>query len=303
VHLPELDDFRRPQWRSSVPALWRDAQTVQLGDDVVVDRLTAKQHSWMTTLDGSRTSEQVAESLPIPAIDARRLLRAMLAAGALVDAGRTPATLRFGRPEAREAAQRIFETAIDITGNAVTALAVMEARDRARVGITGSGHLRDAVAHALDAAGLIEVATPERATIAVLTDAPHPDVPARYDGEALDRPHLHVGVRAHRAVIGPLVVPGRTSCLRCAHLHRRDADPSWPLVAVQWSQADGGAARADPLIVTLAAAHAVHAVRSWVDNPHADWVDTALDLRLGNTTPTKVSRPPHPLCGCLWGTT
>ena len=38
------------------------------------------------------------------------------------------------------------------------------------------------------------------------------------------------------AWVGPLVVPGRTSCLRCADLSRRDADPHWPLVLAQLSR-------------------------------------------------------------------
>ena len=39
--------------------------------------------------------------------------------------------------------------------------------------------------------------------------------------------------RAGRAVVGPLVLPGRSSCLSCAHRHRTDADPGWPAVARQ----------------------------------------------------------------------
>ena len=34
-------------------------------------------------------------------------------------------------------------------------------------------------------------------------------------------------------VVGPLVIPGLTSCLRCADLHRRDRDPAWHALAVQ----------------------------------------------------------------------
>jgi len=301
VHLPELDAFHRPQWRANVPPLWRDSHTLQLGDHVIVDRLTPAHVDWMTTLDGTRTCEQLTTDLPIAVAEARRLLRALLAAGALIDAGRAPAALRFGRPEERAAAQRRFDAAIDVSRDPHAALHAMDARDRARVGIEGSGQLRDAVAYALDAGGLTEVATFDRATIVVLAGAAHPDIPARFDGEALERPHLHVGVRGHRAVIGPLVVPGRTACLRCAHLHHRDADPAWPLVAVQWTQADRGPERADPLIVTMAAAHAAHAVRSWVDDPDGDWVNTALEVSLGTATTRVLSRPPHPLCGCLWG--
>ena len=46
-------------------------------------------------------------------------------------------------------------------------------------------------------------------------------------------PHLVATVRGETGIVGPLVVPGVTSCLRCADLHRRDADPRWPRLAAQ----------------------------------------------------------------------
>ena len=38
-------------------------------------------------------------------------------------------------------------------------------------------------------------------------------------------PHLVATVRGQTGVVGPLVVPGATSCLRCADLHRAAVDP------------------------------------------------------------------------------
>src|SRR3712207_7110553 len=46
-------------------------------------------------------------------------------------------------------------------------------------------------------------------------------------------PHLVATVRGETGVVGPLVVPGATGCLRCADLHRRDRDPRWPALAAQ----------------------------------------------------------------------
>lgn len=43
-------------------------------------------------------------------------------------------------------------------------------------------------------------------------------------------PHLAAWAGAARAVVGPMVLPGRSSCLWCAELVRSDADPDWPLV-------------------------------------------------------------------------
>ena len=47
------------------------------------------------------------------------------------------------------------------------------------------------------------------------------------------QPHLHVHCRDGRVVVGPMVVPGLTPCLRCADLYRADRDPRSPYVAAQ----------------------------------------------------------------------
>ncbi|WP_250279995.1 ThiF family adenylyltransferase [Frankia sp. Cppng1_Ct_nod] len=67
-------------------------------------------------------------------------------------------------------------------------------------------------------------------------------------------PHLLSGVRETTAVIGPLVLPGRTSCLHCQHLHRRAAEPTWPLLALQMSRRpDAGVDACDVTLATVAA--------------------------------------------------
>lgn len=48
-----------------------------------------------------------------------------------------------------------------------------------------------------------------------------------------DIAHLPVELAGDRVTVGPLIVPGRTGCLICAHSHRRDRDPHWPAVAAQ----------------------------------------------------------------------
>ncbi|MEI6363775.1 MAG: TOMM precursor leader peptide-binding protein [Actinomycetes bacterium] len=298
--IPELADLQRPQWRSHVPALWRDNATIQLGDDVIIDRVSPEQVEWLRRLDGSHTGEQLGAELTFSLTDARRLVRCLRAAGAVIDAATVPQALRFTAAEARDALVRRWDAAVDQHRDPVRAIQMIDARDRLRVAIIGEGELRDALARALEAAGLTEVATTASAGCVVLADAHHPDVPAHLDATYLDIPHLHVGVRGDRGIVGPMVVPGVTGCLRCAHLHRRDRDRAWSLLAVQWSQA--GASTADPLVVILAAAHAAQLVRTWVDEPRDPqrWADLAVELRLSWLQGQVVSRPPHPLCGCRW---
>lgn len=58
-----------------------------------------------------------------------------------------------------------------------------------------------------------------------------PDVTRRLVSEG--QPHLAVSAGEVRGVVGPLVLPGRTSCLNCHDLHRRDADAGWPRVQLE----------------------------------------------------------------------
>ena len=45
--------------------------------------------------------------------------------------------------------------------------------------------------------------------------------------------HMHVYCRDGRVVVGPTVVPGHSTCLRCTDLFRARRDPRWPFVAAQ----------------------------------------------------------------------
>ena len=298
-----LGTIRRPRWRPEVPVLWRTATTVQLGDDVVVTGVDRDQVAWMTTLDGLRTSDEVLDDLPLPTATVGRLVRAMLAAGALDDAARLPDALRWAGRWEREPALRRYGSLVSTVRDLDRAHAAVNRRDRMRVLLVGSGELADHVRTALFAAGLHEAhGCPP--TVVVLADAPHPDVPAQFDRPELDLPHLHAGVLGARAVVGPLVVPGRTSCLRCAHLHRRDADPAWPLLAVQWTHAVAGLALpdVDPLLARMAGDVAALLLRTWADYPDAPerWSDVAIEARLPDGTTRRQARPAHPLCGCRW---
>lgn len=48
-----------------------------------------------------------------------------------------------------------------------------------------------------------------------------------------DRPHLPIAFEHQAAVIGPLVIPGRTPCLSCRDEHERRRDPAWPMLHAQ----------------------------------------------------------------------
>ncbi|MGY1693417.1 MULTISPECIES: ThiF family adenylyltransferase [unclassified Geodermatophilus] len=110
--------------------------------------------------------------------------------------------------------------------------------------------------------------------------------------------HLVATVRGETGVVGPLVVPGVTSCLRCADLHRRDADPRWPALAAQLT---GGADAPSGSTLTcwataLAAAQQVLAYLDGSGSPAA--LSAVVELRPPDLAPRLRPWPRHPGCGC-----
>lgn len=112
-------------------------------------------------------------------------------------------------------------------------------------------------------------------------------------------PHLHVELRETLAVVGPLVVPGRSSCQRCHDLHRCDRDPQWPLVRAQLHDS---AARAGCDVVLAAGVAAVVAaqVLGHLEGRSVPAVDGTLEVALPDLTIRRRSWRPHPTCGCTW---
>ncbi len=115
------------------------------------------------------------------------------------------------------------------------------------------------------------------------------------------QPHLVATVRGETGVVGPLVVPGRTGCLRCGDLHRRDADPRWPALAAQLTN---GAAPPSGATVTclLTAVTAAVQVLAYLDGGAAPvTLDATLELRPPDLLPRLRRWTPHPACGCRGG--
>jgi hypothetical protein len=111
-------------------------------------------------------------------------------------------------------------------------------------------------------------------------------------------PHLVATVRGETGVVGPLVVPGATACLRCADLHRRDADPEWPLTAAALTGRNAPA-RGATVTCLLTAALAAVQVLAFLDGRAAPvTLDAALELRPPDLAPRLRRWRPHPSCAC-----
>ncbi|NHC45648.1 thiamine biosynthesis protein ThiF [Motilibacter aurantiacus] len=129
--------------------------------------------------------------------------------------------------------------------------------------------------------------------------------PAPHLVEALVRdgvPHLLVAVRETTAVVGPLVLPGRSACLRCLDLHRTDRDPAWPRLAAQLAApAAPPVDSCDVALAALAAASACLQALAYLDGDEAPAVrDGALETALPAGRTRRRSWSVHPACGCGW---
>jgi hypothetical protein len=114
-------------------------------------------------------------------------------------------------------------------------------------------------------------------------------------------PHLFAGVREATGVVGPFVLPGRSSCLRCHNLYRADRDPAWPRVAAQLAVADGASVRAcDTALAVTVAAHAALQALMFLDGDRPTAVDGTLEIRLPGGLVRRRSWRPHHACGCAW---
>ncbi len=202
---------------------------------------------------------------------------------------------------------------------------VLSARADATVVIEGSGAVADAVGGLLDAAGIGRVhqwagpdaalpgpapltgfgglaalgvryqrpATQVRPDVTVLA-GPHPATPGRLAAlVSAVLPHLPVVVTNARLIVGPLVLPGRSTCVNCIDRHRRDADPERPATPTI------APLRTSVLLAHSAAILAAAQVLDLVDavrRPAS--IGATLEQTAGSSHPQQRTWPMHDACRC-----
>jgi bacteriocin biosynthesis cyclodehydratase domain-containing protein len=112
-----------------------------------------------------------------------------------------------------------------------------------------------------------------------------------------DHPHLLVRPRAGGAVVGPLVVPGRTSCLRCGDLVRTRTDPAWPRMLAQLCRTRS---RWEPLAADWAAALVTTQVLGHLAGRVVETAGATLELGPVDWSWQRRVWPADPACGCCW---
>lgn len=262
-----LVEFRRP-----APLVWRRPGTLQVGLDpgsaFVVEGPAAAWVAGLSAVPGWLQSMPADGA--VPALDGRRL-------SAIAPGLAGPAPLPGPRPGT------LVISDDSVLGRAV--LSAFHAAGQPAAAYPAEGGF-DALPSLARRTGCVVVATgkvePDRRWAAELSEA--------------GVPHLVVRAQPARTVVGPFVVPGRSSCLRCLDLGARDADPAWPLIVVQLASL---AFEPEPACVAWAASTAVLQVLALESGATPDALGACLELDGDDWLVRRRPWIPHPDCGCL----
>ena len=113
-----------------------------------------------------------------------------------------------------------------------------------------------------------------------------------------DQPHLLLRGSGGGAVVGPLIVPGETACLRCTDLARSDADSGWPTLLPQLMRARSVVT---PVLAGWAAGVAAAQVLAYLSGHRPESLGATLEIAPPDHLTRRRSWAMHPRCGCGWG--
>ncbi len=330
---------RRPWLRRDVPLLWRGETRLQIGTDpqrlIIIDT-TRSLVNWATSLRGERTLAEALQAVPeslyriedepdsgdagFDALTQQRLqlLELLHRCGAIADAANVSYFRGSTTPEQREQLDR-QAAALRHCYSDERATDALPQRRRSTIAVHGDNELTERVCQLLSLSGVGAVIKREPPSstsregrnralgidLQILAHSWHPDLLDDAGALTSDVPHLHVATWGHVGVIGPLVVPGMSSCLNCARLHKRDADPLWPRLMIQLAHLRPDVAAIDTGLLQLAAAHAAMIATAFIDaQGDVTRYGTLLNRQRHVCAPEGVTRddvmPAHPLCGCQW---
>lgn len=180
----------------------------------------------------------------------------------------------------------------------------------ASIRVHGRGPLADLLMESLHRSGALvshtshphAVVHTANTDLVVLTDQLVSDPRVLRDLHHAGVAHLPVRVRDGTGLVGPMVIPGVTSCLGCADLHRSDRDAAWPAVAAQLRDTVGTADR--PTVLATAALalgqveSVIRALRGDLDRTPPATLSTTLEFDVAAGSISTRYWPRHPLCPC-----
>jgi hypothetical protein len=301
--------------KAGLLTVWRDRDTLQIGIDPrrAVALTGMGEAAWVVSLlDGSRERAQViaaACARGIPAQTTEQVLTLLAAGGALED---YPAgTYRALPADLRSRLAPELAAASLAHGDSDGGAGALARRQAARVRVCGRGPIAAGISGILTAAGTGEVlstgdwpaagtAAPASgwADLAVMVGTPDPQVAARLVRQQI--PHLIAVGSEAIGVVGPLVIPGWSACLRCMDLSRAERDPAWPLISAQLAGRQPGIPACDAVLAAAVAAQAAAQALAFVDRPSRTGpvIDGTLELVLPAWQWRRRTWRPHRDCAC-----
>jgi hypothetical protein len=307
----------RPMLKPALVPMWRSDSTLQLGLDAahsrVLEGFDDTGRRVLGLLDGTRDVDQLHRDALAVGVDGSgvdALLSTLSRCFLLDDAALDAAPLRTLDTEARARLSPELSALSLLHPVPGEAAARLTRRRGTRLAVTGPPVLVERLVELLEAAGLprpsVYASLAELAPDTVGRRAPDFVVLATVgviDFEAfaiLDHlrvPHLAVSVRELTGIVGPLVLPGTTSCLHCQELQRADRDPRWPSLALQFAQVTDGL-RCPATLAALVAATATFQVLGHLDGDTPATLEGSLEVTLPDWRLRRRSWPRHPECPC-----
>ncbi len=319
----------RPRLKTGLRTVWRSPATLQVGLDrrrgLLLDGLVEADRTALADL-GADPPRRTRPTGPAGSGDRgdhsgrRRALGVLLDdAGALVSRPTDPRLIAaLGPQRALLAPDAAAWALLDPAGG--DGWDRLVARRSRTVQVVGVGRTAEALGETLAGTGVGAVGAPHptprpAADLVVLVEPDAADAVAARELLTQDVAHLSVVVREGGLVVGPLVVPGRTACLRCLDLHRSDRDPAWPMVLAQLlyqrtRQVAEAACPEETALSQLAASLACLQVLGHLDRlaggdgaaaqPAPSAYSATLELALPDGLPERYLWPVHPDCGCCW---
>jgi hypothetical protein len=312
----------RPALRAGLLPLWRDPDTIQIGVDprraVALTGVRAAA-AMFGLLDGSRDRGQLVAAacrLGIPAPLAEQTLTHLASAGLLIDF--PAALLRALAPEARSLMLPELAAASLARQDADGGAQILARRAAAGVLVRGRGRIATAIADVLTASGVAVTAAqdrppgrpvrePQEARRKPRPSRPEPPALAIIVGELpgpaarpVRSPHLAVTASEAIGVVGPLVRPGLSACLRCLDLTRAERDPAWPLILAQVTGRQAEPPACGAALAAAVAAQAATQALMFIDQPAvaAPAENATLELVQPGWEWRRRTWAAHPACTC-----
>lgn len=138
--------------------------------------------------------------------------------------------------------------------------------------------------------------------LVVLTEQPNHEHVVALMREGV--PHLTARAGEAIGVVGPLVHPGRSACLRCLDLARAQRDRAWPLILAQVSHGGREPAACDAVLAAAVATSATAQALAFIDTGVAEVaaVNGTLELTVPDWRWRRRTWAPHPACTCAAAT-